>query len=185
MHKTVATLIGVVAMVAVLGCSSSVDKTDGTVFIFVSTIPTLPGSISVNDTAAGTGFLTLNSLSIQSRAKDPNAVTSALQNVELRTYEVVYSRVDGGTRLPTPLVRGVFGSVPVDGVLTLNDLPVVTPDQFNNTPLSDLLFVNGGFDRETGRQSIVLRLTMRFFGRTLAGDDVATDSIRFDVSFLQ
>ena len=95
MHKTVATLIGVVAMVAVLGCSSSVDKTDGTVFIFVSTIPTLPGSISVNDTAAGTGFLTINSLSIQSRAKDPNAVTSALQNVELRTYEVVYSRVDG------------------------------------------------------------------------------------------
>ena len=77
MHKTVATLIGVVAMVAVLGCSSSVDKTDGTVFIFVSTIPTLPGSISVNDTAAGTGFLTINSLSIQSRAKDPNAVTSA------------------------------------------------------------------------------------------------------------
>ena len=82
-------------------------------------------------------------------------------------------------------MRGVFGNVPVDGVLTLNDLPVVTPDQFNNTPLSDLLFVNGGFDRETGRQSIVLRLTMRFFGRTLAGDDVATDSIRFDVSFLQ
>jgi hypothetical protein len=182
MRKTATVLIGLVSLLAVVGCSAKTDKTGGSVYIYVSTIPVVPGGVSVN---ASTGFLTIDSINIQSRPKDPTATTSDLQNVELRTVEVTYSRVDGGTRVPTSLVRGIFGVVPVDGILTINNLAVVTPDQFDNPPLSDLLFANGGFDSETGKQNITLQLTMRFFGRTLAGDDVATDSIHFDVVFQQ
>ena len=181
MHKTAVTLIGALAMVATLGCQGRTDKSSGTVILSVSDFDGLPISASVN---AG-GFLQVGTIVIQNIPKDPNATTSSLMNVEMRSYEVVYSRVDGGTRVPTPLVRSVLGVAPVGGAVTYSNLPVAGAEQFNNPPLSDLLFINGGFDRETGRQVIILKLTVRFFGRTLTGDEVATEPIRFDVEFGQ
>ena len=181
MHKTAATLIGVIALVAILGCEGRTDKSEGTVILSVSDFDELPIAASVN---AG-GFLQIGSIVIQNIPKDPGTATSSLMNVEMRSYEVVYSRIDGGTQVPTPLVRSVFGVAPVNGSVTYDNLPVAGSEQFDNAPLSDLLFVNGGFDRETGRQVIILKLAVRFFGRTLTGDEVATAPIRFDVEFGQ
>jgi hypothetical protein len=56
--------------------------------------------------------------------------------------------------------------------------------QFNNPPLSDLLVSGGGIDTETGSQVISLEITMRFFGETITGDEVATAPIRFVVEFV-
>ena len=52
-----------------------------------------------------------------------------------------------------------------------------------NIPLSDLLLVNGGFDKETGSRIIKLELELTFFGKTLSGDDVSTDPVRFSLDF--
>jgi hypothetical protein len=182
MRKTAAILIGLVALAAVVGCKGRTDRSDGTVILSVSDFNGLPVGASVNTTQ---GILSIDTITIQNLAKNPDATTSSLMNVEMRSYEVVYSRVDGGTRVPTSLVRSIFGVAPVNGNIVYNNLPVAGSEQFDNPPLSDLQFINGGTDSETGRQVIILKLTIRFFGRTLTGDEVATDPIRFDVEFSQ
>jgi hypothetical protein len=86
--------------------------------------------------------------------------------------------------VPTPFVRSIFGVAPVDGIVEYDGLPIMGSEQFDNLPLTDLLFVNGGFDTETGNQFIILKFRIRFFGRTLTGDSVATAPIEFDVEFV-
>lgn len=179
MHKKATTLLVVVALAAVLGCEGRTDKSEGTVVLSVSDFDGLPVTASVN----AQDFLQIGEITIQNIPKNPNAGTSELMNVEMRSYEVVFSRVDAGTRVPTPFVRSLFGVAPVNGTVDYNNLPVAGSEQFRNPPLSDLLVQNGGFDQETGNQVIILKLTVRFFGRTLTGDEVSTAPIRFDVEF--
>jgi len=60
----------------------------------------------------------------------------------------------------------------------------MSSDQFNQEPLSDLWFSNGGFDTETGESKIVMNFSVRFFGRTLSGDTVDTAPIFFTIEFI-
>jgi hypothetical protein len=57
-------------------------------------------------------------------------------------------------------------------------------DQINTVPLKDLFLENGGFDKETDRTSIILNLSLRFFGRSIAGEAVDTTPVRFTVEFV-
>ena len=102
----------------------------------------------------------------------------------MQTYEVVYTRVSGGTRTPTTLVRDILGFAPVNGTITYSNLPLMGLEQLDNPPLSDLLVENGGVDRETNSQRITLTLTVMFFGRTIAGDRVATEPVAFTAEFV-
>lgn len=170
----------VLAAMLAAGCNSRTDKSEGSVILSVTDFDGLPTRASVN---AG-NLLTIETIDIDNIPKDPNGTTSDLQNVEMRSYEVVYTRSDTGTRLPSPLVRSIFGVAPVGGTVTYDNLPIMTAEQLDNPPLSDLLIFNGGIDTETGSPVITITFTMRFFGRTLAGDDVATAPIRFDVEFV-
>ncbi|MGB5296747.1 MAG: hypothetical protein WBP34_17535, partial [Thermoanaerobaculia bacterium] len=108
------------------------------VLLSVSDFDGLPLLASVNGTLAIGGLIQIESLTIQNIAKNPVGNTSDLMNVEIQSYEVKYSRADRGTRVPTPFVRGIFGVVPVDGTLDYDNLPVMSSDQFNQEPLSDL-----------------------------------------------
>lgn len=179
-------LCALTMLVLVGGCSSDrVETQEGTVFLSVSDFDGLPVAASVN-VLAGTGgsaLLQVESIIITNTARNPNTPTSELQNVEMRSYEVVYTRIDTGTRTPTPLVRTIFGVAPVGGTVTYDNLVVASSEQLLNSPLSDLLFENGGIDSETGSQIITIEFRIRFFGRTISGDDVVTAPIRFDVEF--
>jgi len=182
----VAVLCALAALLAVGGCSSDrVESDEGTVFLSVSDFDGLPVAASVNALAAGGGaaLLQVEEIVIQNTPRDPNQVTSELQNVEMRSYEVVYTRADTGTRSPTPLVRTIFGVAPVGGTVTYDNLVVAASEQLLNSPLSDLLIENGAIDSETGSPIITIEFRIRFFGRTISGDDVATAPIRFDVEF--
>jgi hypothetical protein len=170
----------VLAVMLAAGCNSRTDRSEGSVILSVVDFDGLPTRASVN----ASNLLTIETIDIDNIPKDPNGTTSDLQNVEMRSYEVVYTRSDGGTRLPPPLVRSIFGVAPVSGTVTYDNLPIMTAEQLDNPPLSDLLIFNGGIDTETGSPVITITFTMRFFGRTLAGDDVATAPIRFDVEFV-
>lgn len=170
---------------AVAGCSSGnrVDETEGGVLLSVTDFDGLPTSVGVN----GLGFppaVVIGEIVIENLPKDPNGETSDLMNVEMRSYEVVYTRIDTGTRTPTPLVTSIFGVAPVGGQITYDNLPILTAEQLTNPPLEDLLVINGGIDSETGGRVIRLELRVRFFGRTLTGDDVATAPIFFDIEFV-
>ncbi len=183
--RTVANILLITCLVvAVSGCESRTDRTDGGgVLLSISDFDGLPIAVSVNATLSAGGFVQVEEIIISNVPKNPTGTTSELMNVEIVSYEVTYSRADGGTRVPTPYVRGLFGVVPVGGTLSVDNLPVMSSDQLNSEPLSDLRFANGGTDQETGRKKIVLNLSLVFFGRTLSGSAVETVPALFTIEF--
>jgi hypothetical protein len=159
-------------------CSDPEEVDSGGVVLQVQFV-NAPLRIGVNDQ----DVVRIPSIEIENIAPNVSAGTSELMNVQLDLYEVTFSRRDTGTRVPAPYVFSLSGVVPVSGNLTLTDFPVMSVEQMRNPPLSDLLFENGGFDKETGSTVIRIDMTFIVFGRTLGGDDVAslprTDSFEF------
>lgn len=177
--KRLISLLPLLALVLLLGsCRGRTDRSEGTVILSVTSFDQLPVSVSVTN-----GPFIIGTITLRNFAKDPTATTSDLQSIELRSYEVRFARRDTGTRLPPVLVEPIFGLVPVGGTDNLNNLPFLTTDQLKNLPLDDL--GRRGVDSETGSAVVVLRVTMTFFGRTLAGDDVATAPTSFNIEVRQ
>ena len=182
MNRLLRSALLAVLMVGLLSCEARTDRTDtGGVLLTVSDYEL--GNITIPVSVNGSLFVQAESLTIQNIVLDSGSATSALMDVELKSYQVRYRRVDSGTRTPRPLVDGIFGNVPQGGTDTINNLTLMGPDQLRNTPLSDLLAINGGFDKETGSPIIKLELEITFFGRTLSGDDVSTNPVRFALDF--
>lgn len=181
MVKKVPYLLLIAFLVTLAACSGGrVDDTQGTVILTVSGFDGLPIRASVNFS----DLLQVEEFELSNVPKDPNGTTSALQDIELESYQVVYTRADAGTRVPPTKVNGIFGIVPVNGQDMIMNLDVMGRDQFRNPPLSDLLVENGGVDSETGSDTISLNLNVRFFGRTLSGDRVASNTASFVVEFI-
>jgi hypothetical protein len=159
---------------ALPGCRSRTDRSEGTVLLSVSDFDELPIVISVTGGPTQIGEITLTNVT-----KDPTGSVSDLMNIEVRSYEVRYRRRDTGTRQPPPLVESIFGVVPVGGTMTLENAPFIRIEQLTSLPLSDL--ADFGRDRETGSAVIPLDVTMRFFGRTLSGDDIVSAPASFTI----
>ena len=173
-------LTALVLVLVVGACDSRLEKTDGGgVILTITDFDGLPILVAVNSTT----LLQVEEITVSNFPKDASAPTSSLMNVEIFSYEVTFTRADDGTRLPVSFVRGIFGEAPVNGTYVLENAPIMGFDQFNNPPLSDLLFQNGAIDSETGRRRIALNLRLRFFGRTLSGDEVQTQSAAFTIDF--
>ncbi|MGB5815167.1 MAG: hypothetical protein WBH85_05940 [Thermoanaerobaculia bacterium] len=169
-----------VLLVVMAGCSNSAAQTDsGGIILSVSDFDGLPISIGVS---ASGGLVQIGQIDIQSIVRNPTGGSSDLMTVEMRSYEVIFSRADSGSSVPPPLTRGIFGSVPAGGTITYDNLPIMTTDQLLNPPLSTLAAT--GQDPDTGGPKIILNCRMRFFGRTLSGDAVETAPIIFTIDFL-
>lgn len=165
---------------SLLACQSRTDQTDGGgVLLSITDFDGLPIAMSVN--SAG-GFLQVEEIQVTNVIKNPDITGSSLMNVEIESYEVIYTRGDTGTRVPPIFVRGLFGIVPAGGTFVVENLPVMAPEQFDVPPISDLYFVNGAFDKETGNREIILNFHIRFFGRTLSGNAVETAPGNFTVT---
>lgn len=176
------------ALLVAAGCSGDAGETDtGGVEIVIGEFNGLPSLVSVNanaDPLSGVGLVTVESIEIDSLVENPSNPTTDLQTVVMDTYEVRFTRADAGTRVPTPLVERVLGTIPPGGDTTYNNLPILRAEQLLNPPLSDLLFLNGGFDSETGSEVIRLNFNLRFFGRTVGGRDIATPVQSFTVELV-
>ena len=172
-----------VALLAIglLGCEARTDRRDdGGVILTVESFDGLPIGFSVNSDGI---FVQVETIDIRNITKNPNVSATDLMDVELHTYQVVYRRLDGGKTVPPPLVRRIFGNVPHNGLETLENLPVLDIEQLRSRPLSDLLFVNGGFDRDTGNTVIPIELQLTFFGKTLSGDEVSSNTVAWTIQF--
>ncbi len=169
-------LVLLAAVLAVSSCRSRTDRSEGTVLLSVSDFDGLPFAVSLSQQEPP---FTIEEIEIRNVAKDPSGTTSDLQDVELRRYEVRFRRRDTGSRVPPPTVQGVFGIVPVNGSTDLANVPFLFSDQVLSQPLKDL--VDFGRDTETGTAVVVLDVSIRFFGRTLSGDDVASDPATFTI----
>jgi len=164
-----------VLFAALAGCRERTDRREGTVLLSITDFDGLPLVVS----ASASTVVQADEIILRNIPKDPTGTTSDLQSIEIRSYEIRYVRRDTGTKVPPPLVQGTFGLVPVGGTTTLNNLPILMADQMLNPPILDL--ARNGVDRETGTAIIVLDCYMRFFGRTLSGDDIASDPARFTI----
>jgi hypothetical protein len=162
---------------ALTGCESSTDKVDaGGVILSLSDFDGLPIFVSASGNCCA---VAVETMTLSSIAKNPGAPTGPLMNVEIQSYEVIYTREDSGTRVPPKLVQSIFGVVPVGGTSNLDNYPVLREDQFNNQPFRDLAQL--GVDPETGSTVVRMRLTIRFFGRTLSGDAVESTPASFSI----
>ncbi len=161
-----------VLLVALAGCRERTDRSEGTVILSISDFDGLPLVINASDS-----IVQVEQIILQSIAKDPTGTTSELMSIELRSYEVRFVRRDTGTRVPPPLVQGVFGIIPSGGSTTLDNLPIMMADQLLNSPIRDL--ARTGVDPETGSAVVLVDAYMRFFGRTLSGDDITSAPARF------
>lgn len=151
-----------------LGCDERTEQTDtGGVLLELDFANLIPFRASVNQAVAGGSVVSADSLVFNSVVADPLASTSDLMDIELESIEVTFERVDGGTRVPPPYVHKLIGTIPVDGTFTVQNMPLMSFDQLSTPPLSDLLFENGGFDKETGLTFVRMNLFIRAFGRTL------------------
>jgi hypothetical protein len=176
------------AFFGVAGCSGDAGETDtGGVEIVVSDFDGLPLLVSVNaaaDPLSGIGLVTVDQINVESLIENPSNPTTDLQTVVMETYEIRFTRADAGTRVPTPLVERVLGTISPGGDTTYDNLPILRAEQLLNPPLSDLLFLNGGFDSETGSDVIRHNSNPRFFGRPVGGRDVATPVQSFTVELV-
>ena len=170
-------------LLALVGCNSRTEKTDGGgVLLSISDFGTLPIVVSINDTTDASRFQ-IDAITISSIAKELNGTTGPLMNVELSSYQITYSRADTGTRVPPTLVGSIFGTVPVGGTNVINGMPFLLPQQLAVQPFTDLS--NRGIDGETGSAVVNMRIGVQFFGKTLSGQSVATQVAPFSVQFVQ
>ena len=184
MRHLAKTALVLASLLPLAGCDSRLDRTDGGgVVLSVSDFDGLPTVVDVSEARAD-GIVIVESITISSIPRDIDGDTSDLMNIEMQSYEVTFSRGDGGTRLPPPMVRNIFGVTPVGGQQQYDNLPIMLSDQISTVPLSDLFLENGGFDKETDRTSIILNLRLRFFGRSIGGEAVDTAPISFTVEFV-
>lgn len=173
-RKVIALSLVALGLLAFAGCRARTDRSEGSVILSVTDFDGLPILVS-----ASSGPFQIGELVLRNVPKEPGGVVSDLQTIEIRSYEVRYRRRDGGRRVPPPLVQGLFGNVAVNSETTYNNLAFMLSDQFATPPLSDL--ARTGVDPETNSTVIVLDVTMRFFGRTLAGDDIVSAPASFTI----
>lgn len=169
-------------LLATAGCNQRTDKDEGSVILSITDFDGLTSEVSVNG-AATTGVVSIDEVSMQNFPKDANGLTSNLMDIELRSYEVAFTRADRGTRNPPARVAGIFGAVPVRGTNTIENLRIMSLEQLLASPLADLLFQNGGFDKETGDDTIQVNCHLTFFGRTIAGQDIRSNTASWVIQF--
>jgi hypothetical protein len=66
--------------------------------------------------------------------------------------------------------------VPSDGQTTLSNFPVLYAPAVQQSPFDQLLPFNGGIDRETGRDEIDTTFDITFYGNTVSGKRVQSQT---------
>lgn len=168
-------LLGI-ALAAVLafasGCTNQQGETESPVFITVN-IEFQPGFINVANVAP----VQIDTITLRSELKNPDAIdTRGFADTQINSYRVVYRRTDGGTVVPPPQVFGAGIVVPVRGNATLENFPVLYAPAVQQAPFDQLLPFNGGIDRETGRDEIDTTFDLTFYGQTVSGHRVESDT---------
>jgi hypothetical protein len=153
-------------------CTNKQGETESPVFITVDMV-LQPGFVNVGVIAP----VQIQTINLSSRLK--NATQSDPQgfaNTSIESYTVHFRRVDGGTRVPQDLNLAAGVLVTSGGTATLTNFPVLLATQIQQPPFDQLLPFNGGFDRETGKGEIDIAFEITFFGRTVSGQRVQSET---------
>jgi len=166
------TLLTMAVVLSAPGCTNKQGETEAPVFITVS-LALQPGFVNVAVIAP----VQLNTITLASHLKNPSqSDPQGFATVTLESYTVHYDRTDGGTRAPADLNLPVGVTITSGGAATLSNFPILPASQIQLSPFDQLLPFNGGFDRETGKAEIDTAFDITFFGHTVAGQRVQSET---------
>ena len=173
MKKTTYIALALAATLAFAnGCTNPEGETEAPVFITVN-MELQPGFINVATPAP----VQINTITLNSELKDPLATDpQGFGDTQVNSYQVTFTRTDGGTLVPPPQTFGCGIVVPSGGEATLDDFPVLYEPALQQSPFDQLLPFNGGIDTETGRDEIDTAFNITFFGRTVSGKRVQSQT---------
>jgi hypothetical protein len=170
--KTFTVLAALAALAVVTGCTNQQGTTEAPVFITVD-LQDQQGFVNVSVPAP----VQLETIVLRSQLKDSTASDpQGFANTQVNEYTVRYRRTDGGTLVPPVQTFGCGVLVPVGGSSTLSNFPVLTQAAVTGTPFDQLLPFNGGIDRQTGRDEIDTAFDITFFGTTVSGHRVQSQT---------
>ena len=165
---------GIALLAAALApaCTNKQNETESPVFITVD-LTLQPGFVNVGTPAP----IQIQTINLQSRIK--NATQTDPQHfadVSIQSYRVHFRRTDGGTRVPPDQTFGAGINLPSGGAATLSNFPVLPASAVQLSPFDQLLPFNGGIDQETGLNEIQMTFDLTFFGQTVAGQRVQSET---------
>ena len=153
-------------------CTNKQGETESPVFITVD-IQLQPGFVNVGVIAP----VQVSTIHLQSHLKNPSqSDPQGFANVMCTSYTVHFHRTDGGTKVPPDQSFGCGVLIPSEGAATLSNFPVLPASAVQASPFDQLLPFNGGFDRETGKAEIDTSFDITFFGNTVSGQRVQSET---------
>lgn len=161
------------------GCAAGdIDDTPAPVILVVGDLTQTSDPFGDVLTSGGTIPEDTIEVELTARLKNPTDLTQpAMQDILVERYEVTFSRTDGGSAVPAGFQRGISARVRVtphgqqSEFITTVDITLVPSTTKAQPPLSHL--VSPGVEPGTGFINIQVTATIRFFGRTVAGESVA------------
>jgi hypothetical protein len=174
---SVALALGVLA--ALPGCSTNTQGDSASPVFLNADFTLLPLIKCVND---GTP-LQFQTVTLHSILKNPAVGSTQFLDTQLDGYNVVWTRIDGGTVASQTQFFAGNGLVPAGGSASLTNYPFMSADSLIRPPLDQLFPFNGGIDKETGRAEIRQAGNVTWTGHTLSGQPVTSTVATFDMIF--
>jgi hypothetical protein len=167
------------ALTVASGCTNPQGESESPVFITVS-LEEQPLIISVQNPVP----VQIPTIELASELKDPDASDpQGMADTQLNQYTVTYFRLDGGTVVPPMQTFAAGVLVPSGGAATLSNFPIMTASAVQQSPFDQLLPFNGGIDRETGLNEIHLGYRLTFYGTTVSGKRVQSQTAVAEIFF--
>ncbi|MCA1580054.1 MAG: hypothetical protein LC796_01430 [Acidobacteria bacterium] len=172
MKKILCVLVSVLAALFSSGCTNKQGETESPVFI-TTDIQLQPGFVNVGTVAP----VQIQTIRLQSHLKNPTATDPQhFSDVQIESYRVHFRRTDGGTLVPADKTFGAGVLVPTEGTSTLSNFPILASSDVQLSPFDQLLPFNGGIDRETRNNEIQMTFDLTFFGHTVSGHRVQSET---------
>jgi len=168
-------------LMAVAGCSgsSALDNSGAAVFLTVELEhydPEINLCIETED-------LTISTLKINSRPKNPAEALTSNQDVNLNEWVVTVRRIDDGTVTSPDWTNAVSVFVPAGGIATLENYRVYPEEYLDDPPFNYLFPENGGVDPETGNLFVREALHLVINGRVVSGKTISTQPVEATYRF--
>jgi hypothetical protein len=155
-------------------CTNKQSETEAPVFITVE-LTLQPGFVNVAVTPPVP--VQINTITLTSHFKNATQTDpQGFATVRCESYTVHFHRTDGGTRVPPDQTFGCGIVITAGGTSTLSNFPVLPASAVQASPFDQLLSFNGGIDRETGKDEIQTAFDITFFGHTVAGQRVQSET---------
>lgn len=162
----------VLAALLSYGCTNKQGETEAPVFITVD-LTLQPGFVNVGVVAP----IQVQTINLSSHLKNPTQLDPQhFADVTVQSYTVHFRRTDGGTVVPPDKTFGAGVLVPSGGTATLSNFPILASSDIQLSPFDQLLPFNGGIDRETRSNQIQMAYEITFFGHTVAGQRVKSET---------